>query len=89
MTTTETTCGEEIAYETTTDTLSEGEERLYTDAIRDIEDSLAIIAEIQNERVAGDEVKEPLTRAEANTILEVGASLERSLAVLTTVEANL
>lgn len=89
MTIAENTRGEEIAYETTTDTLSEGEERLYTDAIRDIENSLAIIAEIQNERVAGDKIKEPLTRPEANTILEVGASLERSLAVLNTVEEGL
>lgn len=77
-------CGQRIAYENTEhDTLSENEASLYDAASSEVENTLAIIAEIQNERTNEDgEITNPLTLRQVRTILEVGVPLERSLTVL-------
>lgn len=81
-------CGQRIAYENPTrERLSENEADLYEDAYSEVEDTLAIIAEIQNERTNEDsKITESLTLTEVKTILEIGVPLERSLTVLEALE---
>jgi hypothetical protein len=61
----------------------------YERAYSEVENTLAIIAEIQDERTNEDgEITEPLSLTQVRTILEVGTPLERSLAILEAVEGG-
>ena len=82
-------CGQRIEYENTIESLSEPKVGLYKAASSEVENALAIIAEIQNERTNEDgEITEALTLTQVRTILEIGVSLERSLTVLETLEGS-
>ncbi|PSQ27808.1 hypothetical protein BRD03_06245 [Halobacteriales archaeon QS_9_68_17] len=88
MPSTENVCGQRIEYETPSyGDLSENQSDLYDAAISEVENTLAIITEIQNERTdENGEITEPLTLTQVRTILEVGVPLERSLTVLDALE---
>lgn len=81
-------CGQRIDYENPTrESLSDHQANLSEEAYSEVENSLAIIAEIQNERTNKDgEISEPLTLAQIRTILEVGVPLERSLTILEAIQ---
>jgi len=81
-------CGQRIVYENPTrESLSEHQAKLSEEAYSEVEDTLAIIAEIQNERANEDgEISEPLTLTQIRTILEVGVPLERSLTILEAIQ---
>lgn len=81
-------CGQRIDYELPTrECSSESTAAHYESAYSEVENALAIIAEIQNGRTNEDgEITEPLSLTQVRTILEVGTPLERSLAVLNALE---
>jgi len=83
-------CGQRIDYENPTrEDFSEHQAKLSEEAYSEVENSLAIITEIQNERTNEDgEISEPLTLTQIRTILEVGVSLERSLTILEAIEGG-
>lgn len=84
MTSYETICGQRIDYEPPTrESLPEHELDLVEAAYSEVENTLAIIAEIQDERANDDgDITEPLTLTQIRTILEISVQLERSLTVL-------
>jgi hypothetical protein len=81
-------CGQRIDYENhTRESLPEHQANLSEVAYSEVEDTLAIIAEIQNERTNEDsDIAEPLTLTQIRTILEVGVSLQRSLTILEAIQ---
>ncbi|MDS0243044.1 MULTISPECIES: hypothetical protein [unclassified Haloferax] len=84
----ENVCGQRIDYELPSpEGFSESTAAHYERAYSEVENALAIITEIQNERTNEDgEIAEPLSLTQVRTILEVGTPLERSLAVLNALE---
>jgi hypothetical protein len=83
-------CGQRIDYELPTQgDLPERIASQYERAYSEVENTLAIIAEIQDERTNEDgEITEPLSLTQVRTILEVVTPLERSLAILEAVEGG-
>ena len=81
-------CGQRIVYENPTrESLSEHQAKLSEEAHSEVEDTLAIIAEIQDERTNEDgDIADLLTLTQIRTILEVGVSLERSLTILEAIQ---
>lgn len=81
-------CGQRIVYENPTrESLSEHQAKLSEEAYSEVENTLAIIAEIQDERTNEDsDIAAPLTLTQIRTILEVGVSLERSLTILEAIQ---
>ena len=84
METNQNVCGQSITYELPEyDGLSDREAEAQASVTAEIEDSLAIIAEIQRERTSHTgEIATPLTETQINTIQEVEVGLNRSLAIL-------
>jgi|AntDeeMetageno50_2_1112565.scaffolds.fasta_scaffold01273_6 hypothetical protein len=84
-------CGQRIDYEPPTcESLSEHEDDLLEAAYSEVEDTLAIIAEIQEERANdGGDITEPLTLIQIRTVLEIGVQVERSLTVLKALSGDL
>lgn len=88
MPSTENVCGQRIDYDLPIrERFSEREEAIYDNAYSEVENTLAIIAEIQNGRTDEDgKISEPLTLTEVRTILEVGVHLDRALTVIEALE---
>jgi hypothetical protein len=88
MPSTENVCGQRIDYDfPIRESFSEREEAIYDNAYSEVENTLAIIAEIQNERTDEDgKISEPLTLTEVRTIQEVGVDLDRALTVIEALE---
>jgi len=82
-------CGDRIDYEPPAG-LDESQEELYQSAVSSVEDSIAITAEIQEDRKDGSgAVCEPITPAIVNTLIEVNnQSLMPALSVLSAMEGE-
>jgi hypothetical protein len=80
-------CGDRIVYDRPEDAAGWRQEH-YHDAIDDVEDVLAIIAEMQEARKnESGEITEPLTETEVNTVLELKRlHLDSALGVLDVVD---
>ncbi|WP_058825925.1 hypothetical protein [Haloferax sp. Q22] len=88
MPSTENVCRQRIDYDLPIrESFSEREEAIYDNAYSEVENTLAIIAEIQNGRMDEDgNISEPLTLTEVRTIQEVGVHLDRALTVIEALE---
>ncbi|WP_318567472.1 hypothetical protein [Salinigranum marinum] len=84
-------CGQRIAYNRATHgALSERETEVYESANKEVEDILALLAEIQNARTSAEgEITRPLTRREIGTIFEVSSQLHGSSTILEAFEEGL
>lgn len=81
-------CGQRIDSENhTRESLPKHQANLSKVAYSEVEDTLAIIAEIQSERMNEDgDITEPLTLTQIRTVLEVCVSLQRSLTILEAIQ---
>lgn len=88
MPSTDNVCGQRIDYDLPIrENFSDREVAIYDSAYSEVENTLAIIAEIQNGLTNEDgKISEPLTLIEVRTIQEVGVHLDRSLTVIEALE---
>lgn len=86
----ETITGQRITYEyANSANLSERERAIRERAADSVEDSLAILAEIQNDRTdANGDIERAPTHAELGTVTELVSDLEKSIALLEAVDTD-